>query len=46
MLENQKDQLFTEDLVLEDPEKGLVQFEAFREGLLASYDQNVNGKQQ
>ena len=42
LLERQKDQLFTEDLILDDPEKGSVQFTAFKEGLLKSYEANLD----
>ena len=41
LLERQRDQLFTEDLVPDDPARARVQFAAFRQGLLESYEQDV-----
>ena len=41
LLERQKDQLFTEDLIPDDPERARVQFAAFKQGLLESYERDV-----
>lgn len=41
LLERQRDQLFTEDLVPDDPAKARVQFAAFRQGLLESYERDA-----
>lgn len=41
LLERQRDQLFTEDLVPDDPAKTRVQFAAFKRGLLESYERDV-----
>ena len=46
LLDKQKDQMFTEDLIPDDPEKARVQFAAFKDGLLRGYEEDLKGQKQ